>query len=327
MIGSTIKGLGTALPEKILTNQDLERMVDTSDEWITTRTGIKERRITDSETASSDLAAQAAEKAIAESGIDKKDIDMIIVGTVTPDTLFPSTACVVQAKLGLPNIPAFDILAACPGWLYALTIADSFIKSGKCRNVIAIGVETLTKITNWEDRNTCVLFGDGAGAAVLSKAEEGDGLLHSSFISANGSLGHLLVQPAGGSRMPASKETVEKNLHTVHMAGSEVFKNAVKFMANASKMAIKEAGLTPEDIDWVIPHQANIRIIESLAKKLRKPMDRVIVTIEKYGNTSSSTIPIALREAIDDGRIKRGDKLLFVSFGGGFTWGAVVITY
>ncbi len=327
MTASTIKGIGSALPEKILTNQDLERIVDTSDEWITTRTGIKERRIVEGDTASSDLATEAAIKAIDDAGIDKNDIDLIIVGTVTPDTMFPSTSCIVQAKLGLPNVPAFDLLAACPGWLYGLTVADSFIQSGKYSNILVIGVELLTKIVNWQDRNTCVLFGDAAGAAVVSRADEGDGLIHSTFISANGNLGHLLMQPAGGSQMPASQETIDKNLHTIQMAGSEVFKNAVKYMAQAAKKAIKEAGLKDEDIDWVIPHQANIRIIESLAKKLRKPMDRVIVTIEKYGNTSSSTIPVAMVDAIEEGKIKRGDKLLLVSFGGGFTWGAVVLTY
>lgn len=326
MLRARISGIGSAVPERILTNSELERMVDTSDEWIVTRSGIKERHIVDDEIASSDLATKAAKRAIEFAGITPSDIDLIIVATVTPDKLFPSTATIVQTNLGISGCPAFDISAACTGFIYGLTVAESFIKSGKYKTILVIGVEILTKFTDWNDRGTCVLFGDGAGAAIVTPTESEEGIL-GSYLSADGSLGHLLELPAGGSRMPITHDVLDANLHTIKMAGSEVFKSAVKSMDEAADKALEAANIKPEDINWVIPHQANIRIIEGLAKRLNQPMEKVIVTIHKYGNTSSSTIPIALVDAIREKKIKKGDLLLLVAFGGGFTWGGLVIRW
>ncbi|MFP4459667.1 MAG: beta-ketoacyl-ACP synthase III [Candidatus Zixiibacteriota bacterium] len=328
MPNAKIKGIGACVPDKILTNADLEKIVDTSDEWITTRSGIKERHIVTEDQASSDLSTIAAKNALEDAGIEAEELDLIIIGTVTPDYMFPSTASIVQKNLGIKNIPCFDFEAACAGFLYGVHTARAFIESGLYKNVLVIGVELLTKITNWEDRSTCVLFGDGAGAAIVSVSDEGDqSKILSSAISADGHLGHLLLQPAGGSRNPPSHETVEKNLHTIQMAGREVFKHAVSKMAKISKEAMKMAGLKPEDIDWVVPHQANIRIIDSLTKKLKQPSERVIKTIHKYGNTSSSSVPIAMVDAYQEGKFKRGDKILLVAFGGGFTWGSVLLNW
>lgn len=324
-----VLGIGFEVPEKVLTNADLEKIVDTSDEWIITRTGIKERRITDDNTASSDLALEAAWRALKDASVSPDEIDMIIVGTVTPDMAFPSTSCIVQDKLGLrKGIPAFDYSAGCTGFIYGLTIADSFIKNEQFKKILVVGVESLTKITNWEDRATCVLFGDGAGAAVVSATENNDpNRIFSTFIAADGSLGHLLDMPAGGSRMPASHETVDKKLHYLRMAGNEVFKNAVRQMEEAAREGLHRAGLEPTDVDWLIPHQANIRIMDYVAKKLHIPREQVAITINKYGNTSAASIPMAWADYYQQGKIKRGDIILMVAFGAGFTWGSVVLKW
>ncbi len=300
-------------PKKILTNADLEEIVDTSDEWIKTRTGMKERRISDEDTPSSVLAYKAIEKLFDKVEIKKKDIDLIIVATITPDTPFPSTACILQHKLGLKTIPAFDISAGCTGFIYATSIAKQFIENGNANNAIVVGVEELTKITNWDDRSTCVLFGDGAGAALLTKAQGGEiSEIIDTYISADGKYGDLLIQHAGGSKMPASHKSVDKNLHTVYMEGNKIFKNAVKAMGHAATKILKDNGLTGKDVDWLIPHQANMRIIASTAKRAKVKPNRVITNIEKYGNTSSASIPLAFSEAIEEKKIKRGDVVLLM---------------
>lgn len=321
-----IIGTGSYLPEKILTNLDLEKIVDTTDEWISTRTGIKERRITDENTAVSDLMTEASKKAIEMANIPLSEIDGIIAGTITPDMMFPATACIIQKNLGIKNKFAFDLSAGCSGFIYALEVANNFIKSGNYKNLLVIGGETLTKITNWSDRNTCVLFGDGAGAVVVTESTDDSGVL-SSMIGAAGEYGDLLYQPAGGSRMPASKETIEKNLHTVVMQGSEVFQHAVRSMQSAGEEVIKAAGITSDDIDIFIPHQANIRILQSTAKRLKIPIEKVYINIDKYANTSAGTLPIALDQAVRSNEIKKGDIILFDVFGAGLTWGAAIVRW
>ncbi|OEG00357.1 3-oxoacyl-ACP synthase [Vulcanibacillus modesticaldus] len=321
-----ILGTGSYLPKKVLTNFDLEKMVDTSDEWIVSRTGIKERRIVTREQAASDLAYEAALSALEKAKISAEQLDLIIVATVTPDHLFPSTACILQDKLGAKKAAAFDLSAACSGFLYGITTAAQFIQAGVYKYVLVIGVETLSKITDWTDRNTCVLFGDGAGAAVLGPVEEGYGLL-SFELGADGSGGNLLKQPAGGSRLPASEETVAQGLHYIQMNGQEVFKFAVKTMEQASIRVIEKAGLKKEDIDLLVPHQANIRIIDYAAKRLELDDEKVIVNVDKYGNMSSATIPIALDEAVVENRINHGDNVLLIGFGGGLTWGAAILKW
>jgi len=322
-----ILGTGSNLPERVLTNFDLEKMVDTSDEWIVTRSGIRERRIVDPEVPSSELALPAAKTAMEDAGITPEDLDAIIVATVTPDMPFPSTACLLQHKLGCRRIPGFDISAGCTGFLYGTILADSLIRSGDHKCVLVIGVEELTKITNWTDRGTCVLFGDGAGAIVMGVSDDDDKGIIGKYWSGDGGVSHYLKQIAGGSIMPACKESVEKNLHTVYMLGNETFKTAVRAMEEASIEALKDANLDMEDLDWLIPHQANIRIIEFTAKRLKLPMDRVVITIDKYGNTSAASVPISLDEALKDGKIKEGDEALLVAFGAGFTWGGTVIRF
>ncbi|QUH20867.1 beta-ketoacyl-ACP synthase III [Alkaliphilus sp. B6464] len=321
-----ITGTGSYLPEKELTNFDLENMVDTTDEWIRTRTGISKRRVVEDKIATSDLATEAAKKAIDNAGISAEDVDLIIVATVTPDMAFPSTACIVQKNIGAKNAAAFDIEAACSGFIYGITIGEQFIKSGVYKNVLVIGAETLSKILNWKDRNTCVLFGDGAGAAILQPVKEGYGILSSS-LGADGSSGDYLTQPAGGSRIPASIETVANNLHYVQMDGSEVFKFAVRIMAKSTLQAIESSGLKLNDIDYMIPHQANIRIIEAAAKRLNLDMDKVYVNLNNYGNMSAASVPVALDEAVRKGNIKTGDIVTLVAFGGGLTWGSSVIRW
>lgn len=321
-----ITGTGSYLPEKELTNFDLENMVDTTDEWIKTRTGISKRRVVEDNIATSDLATEAAKRAIDNAGLSSEDIDLIIVATVTPDMAFPSTACIVQKNIGAKNAAAFDIEAACSGFIYGITIGEQFIKSGVYKNVLVIGAETLSKIINWKDRNTCVLFGDGAGAAILQPVKEGYGILSSS-LGADGSSGDYLTQPAGGSRIPASIETVANNLHYVQMDGSEVFKFAVRIMAKSTLQAIESSGLKLNDIDYMIPHQANIRIIEAAAKRLNLDMDKVYVNLNNYGNMSAASVPVALDEAVRKGNIKTGDIVTLVAFGGGLTWGSSVIRW
>ncbi len=327
MFDIKITGTGSYLPDKILTNSDLEKMVDTSDEWITTRTGIKERHIASKEEATSDLTTKAAEKALDMAGVSAKELDAVMVATITPDTLFPATACWVQKKLGVrPTVPAFDISAACSGYLYGLILSSSLIKTGVANKVLLCAGETLSKITNWDDRSTCVLFGDGAGCAVIEKSDGDSGLL--SYVwGADGKLGNLLIQEAGGSRMPATKETVERNLHTVSMQGNDVYKHAVTKMKKAAIKSLKKANLKGEDVDVYVPHQANIRIIEATIKRAGIPMDKTVVTIDKTGNMSAATIPVGIDWAVRDGRLDRGDILLSTAFGGGFTWGAAVLRW
>lgn len=319
---------GSYAPAKILTNQDLEKMVDTSDEWIRTRTGMVERHIASAEEAASDLAYQAAINAIEASRVKYKEIDAIIVATISGDHPFPSTACILQKRLGLKGIPAFDVSAGCTGFIYATDIARQYVENGAASNILVIGVEILTKITNWTDRNTCVLFGDTSGAAVVSRAQATDiSRIIDSKIDADGSQGEFLIQAAGGSRLPASHDTVDANQHTVYMEGNRIFKNAVKSMYASSEELLRRNHLSAADIDWVIPHQANLRIIEALADRMKVPMSKVIVNIHKYGNTSSATVPLAVDEAIRGKKIRRGDILLLTSFGAGLTWGSILARY
>ncbi|MFS8512274.1 MAG: ketoacyl-ACP synthase III [Planifilum fulgidum] len=321
-----IIGTGSYLPEKVLTNKDLETMVDTTDEWIVSRTGIRERRIAAEEQASSDLAAEAARRALESAKVTADQLDLIIVATVTPDMMFPATACLLQDRLGAEKAAAFDLSAACSGFLYGIATATQFIQNGMYRYALVVGVDCLSKITNWKDRNTCVLFGDGAGAVVLGPVEEGSGFL-SFDLGADGSGGDLLKQPAGGSRMPASRNTVDERLHTISMAGREVFKFAVRVMGNAAEEALSKAGMTKEDIDFLVPHQANIRIIDAAVKRFGLSEEKVIVNLDRFGNMSSASIPVALDEAVHQGRIKKGDTLVLVGFGGGLTWGAAVLKW
>ncbi len=318
-----ITSTGFYVPEKILTNADLEKMVDTTDEWIVTRTGIKERHIASESQATSDLCLEAAKRTLRHGSLHVKDIDLIIVATSTPDTLFPSTACWVQQGLEADHVPAFDISAGCTGFLYGMILAESLILSGVNRRVLLIGSEMLTKITNWKDRNTCVLFGDAAGAVVLEESKDDSGML-SHYWQADGSLANLLLMPAGGSRMPASLQTVTSDLHCLQMKGNEVFKHAVKRMGEAAVEALKKAGLSKEDVRWLLPHQANTRIIDATGERLKLSPEKVYVNIERYGNVSVASIPISLHELHEERKLKKGDIVLMDAFGAGFTWAAVV---
>jgi len=320
-----IVGVGEYLPKKVLTNADLEKMVQTSDEWITTRTGIKQRRLAAKDEASSDLAIKAGRRALEDARLNPKDLELIIVATITPDMHFPSTACFVQANLGAKKAVCFDVSAACAGFVYALTIAQQFISRGVYKNALIIGAEVLSTITDWEDRNTCVLFGDGAGAAVVAEVKSG-GVL-STYLGSDGTKADLLMIPGGGSRNPPTHETINKRLHYLKMQGNEVFKIAVKIMTEAAREALKQADLECSDVDLVIPHQANIRIIMAMAKKLDLPPERIYLNIEKYGNVSSASTAIALCEAVKTGRIKKGDIVLLDAFGSGLVWGACVIKW
>lgn len=320
-----ILGLGAYLPERVLTNKELEKMVDTTDEWITTRTGIKERRIAGKDEATSDMASAAARLALKDAGLKAEDLDLIIVATITPDMFFPATACLVQEKIGARTVPAFDVSVACSGFIYGLTIANQFISSGKYKYALVIAAEKLSAITDWNDRATCVLFGDGAGAAVLGPVEKG-GIL-STYLGANGKEGDLIKLPAGGSRIPATKKSVEDGLHFIKMNGTELFKHAVKIMADAALEATRPLGLKAEDLSLVIPHQANIRILNAVAKRMGLSADKIYLNIEKYGNMSAASSAVALVDAVKEGRIKKGDKILLDAFGGGLTWGAIVIEW
>ncbi len=321
-----ITGIGYSVPEKIVTNADLEKIVDTSDEWIVERTGIRERRIAAEGVSTSALAAEAALKALADAKLSPEDIDLIIVGSASPDMLFPSTACLVQAKIGAKNAGAFDLSAACSSFVYGMSVGSQMIATGIYKHVLVIGAEVLSKIIDWQDRNTCVLFGDGAGAAVLSEVEPGYGILGID-LGADGTGADALLVPAGGTRMPASAETVANHQHFVHMNGPEVFRFATKVMGASAIRAMEHAGVTSDEVDWLIPHQANTRIIQSAAKRLHVPMEKVIVNVDRYGNTSSASIPIALAEARDQGKIKKGDTLVLVGFGGGLTWAGCVLKW
>src|SRR5712671_3594975 len=322
----SIVGTGSYVPEKVLTNEDLSRMVDTSDEWITTRTGIKERRIAAKDENTSDMAAKAALNAIEQAKIKASEIDLILVATATPDMVFPATACFVQTKIGATKAACLDVSAACAGFLFALEIAQQFITSHTYDTVLVIGADKLTSITNWTDRNTCVLFGDGAGAAVLRHRGSPHGVI-STHIGSDGQYTNILFMPGGGSRCPITRENADMNLATIHMTGKEVYKQAVIAMVNASKKVLADAGLTADDIACVIPHQANLRIIEAIANRLKIPLDRFYVNLDKYGNTSAAAVAIALDEANRSGRIKHGDYVLMVVFGGGLTWASTVIEW
>ena len=322
----SIIGTGSYVPEKILTNEDLSRMVDTSDEWITTRTGIKQRRIAAKDEHTSDMAAKAALKAIEQAKISPAEIDLILVATATPDMLFPATACFVQKKIGATNATCLDISAACAGFLFGVEIAQQFITSHTYDSVLVIGEDKLTAITNWTDRNTCILFGDGAGAAILRHRGGSHGVI-STHIGSDGQYTDILFMPGGGSRCPITRENVDLNLQTIHMTGKEVYKHAVTAMLSAAQKALKQAGLSIEDIACVIPHQANIRIIEAIAGRLGIPLERFYVNLDRYGNTSAAAVAIALDEANRSGRIKPGDYVLMVVFGGGLTWAGTVIEW
>lgn len=316
-----IIGTGSALPQKVVTNADLAKMVDTSDVWITDRTGIKERRVADEKTATSDLAALAAERAMKAANLAAADLDLIIVGTTSPDTLFPSVACTVQAKLQAANAAAFDVSAACSGFNFALTVAANFIENGAYRNILVIGADTLTKYLDWTDRGTCILFGDGAGAAVLTASADGSGVI-ASWLKAEGNLGCYLIMPGGGSRDPE-----EKQGRFIKMDGKEVFKFAVRALEESIKAVLDKAGLSTSDIALFIPHQANIRIIDHVVKKYSLPKEKVFSNLQKYGNTSAASIPIALDEALAQGQIKAGDYIVLAGFGAGLTAGANVIRW
>ena len=320
-----ITGTGSAVPSAVLSNSDLERMVETSDEWITTRTGIRERRIADENTAASDIAREAAEKALRAAGVDAEQLDAVIVGTVTPDFPFPSTACVVQGLIGAKNAYAFDLMAGCAGFLYTLHVARGIIRSGETERILVIGAETLSKIVDFKDRSTCILFGDGAGAVVLEASDE-PGIL-SSIVSSDGDCWDLLYVPAGGSRTPISPDVLENGDQYIKMKGNDVFKIAVKSMESATVDAVGKAGLRPDDIDLFVPHQANHRIVEAVRKRLDFPEEKVFLNLDRYGNTSAASVPLALDEAVRCGRVNEGDTVLFAAFGAGFAWGASVVRF
>lgn len=322
----SIIGTGSYVPEKVLTNADLTRMVDTSDEWITTRTGIKERRLAADGEFTSDMATKAALAAIEQAGISAKEIDLILLATATPDMLFPATACLVQNRIGATNAACLDISAACAGFLFGVDIAHQFITSHTHETVLVIGAERLSSITNWTDRNTCVLFGDGAGAAVLRHRGGTHGVI-ATHVGSDGQFADILFMPGGGCRTPITKENAGQHLQTIHMSGKDVYKQAVIAMLNASKKVLDQAGLTIDDIACVIPHQANVRIIEAIADRLGIPIGKFYVNLDRYGNTSAAAVAIALDEANRTGRIKAGDYILMVVFGGGLTWASTVIEW
>jgi len=325
--GNSIKivGLGKCLPKRVLTNFDLEKMVDTSDEWITTRTGIKERRIVDKESAS-DLGTKASLQALRRASIKPKDVELIIVATVTPDCQFPSTACYIQKNIGAKEAVILDISAACAGYAYALGLAWSLVGGGFYKNALIVGSEVLTSITDWHDRSTCILFGDGAGACVVVPTKSKSGML-GMYLGGDGNLGDLLILPAGGSRMPTSENTVKQGLHYMKMQGNELFKIAVRVMVECAQKALKRCGLSKKDVDLLIPHQANLRIINAVAKRLDLSQGRIFVNIHKYGNMSSASTAVALCEAYEQGRIKKGDIVVLDAFGGGLVWGSCVIKW
>lgn len=325
MIRTGITGLGMSVPDQVLTNQDLEKMIDTSDEWIRARTGIVERRIVSDNQSTLDLCFEAGTEALQNAEIEARDLDLIIVATVTPDMVFPATACLLQDRLGAPAVAAFDLEAGCSGFVYGLITGAQFINSGAYSRIMVVGAETLSRITDWEDRNTCVLFGDGAGAVVLERVEKG-GLLGFD-LGSDGAGGSFLDLPAGGSRRPASQETVAQKLHYIRMDGNQVFKFAVKAMGQAALKALKKAGLSGEDIDLFIPHQANRRIIEAAGRKLGLPGEKVFVNLDRYGNTSGASIPLALYEAVAEEMVKSGDIVVLSGFGAGLSWAAAVLEW
>jgi 3-oxoacyl-[acyl-carrier-protein] synthase-3 len=317
---SRIAGTGRYLPDRIMTNADLEKMVDTSDEWIRTRTGVERRHVCAEDQTTSDMCIEAAKIAIKDAGVDVADIDLVIAGTTTPDLIFPNIATIIQHKLGIPACTAFSLEAACTGFIYALTTADKFIKSGGVKCALVLGAECITKLVDWTDRNTCVLFGDGAGAVILKPSDE-PGII-SCHLGADGQYKDLLYYPVGASKDLASAGTASAK---IMMSGNEVFKVAVKTLGNIAMETLQSAGVTKEDLDWLVPHQANIRIIQAMAKRLDMPMEKVILTVQDHGNTSAASVPMALDVGIRDGRIKPGQLILMEAFGGGFTWGSVLM--
>jgi len=323
---AAIVSTGMYVPPRVMTNADLEKLVETSNEWIVTRTGIRERRIAAPEQATSDLAAEASKQALERAGMTPEDVDLIILATLSPDTITPSSACVMQAKIGAKKAAAVDISAACSGFVYGLSLARGAIVSGEAETVLVVGAEVTSKFMDWTDRADCVLFGDGAGAAVLRPSSDGRGIL-GTILGADGSMAPLIAIEAGGSRTPASAETVEKKMHSLRVKGGEVFKSGVRRMSQSVRDVLAKCGLTKDDLALLIPHQANHRIITAVAESLEMPMEKVFVNVDKYGNTSAATIPMGLHEATEQGRLKRGDLVGVVAFGGGLTWGAAVIRW
>ena len=325
---SKIAGVGSYLPEKILSNDDLEKIVETSDEWITERTGIKRRHIAAEGEYTSDLCYKATLKALSDAKMKPEDISMIIVATSSGDQVMPSTACVLQNKLGLSGIPGFDIAAACSGFIYAMSVADQFIKTGMFKNILVIGAEILNRYVNYKDRETCILFGDAAGAFILSRTDLSDEHgIFSTHLHADGEYGDLFVLPAGGSKIPFSKDVLDKNLHYVQMKGREIFRHAVRTLTVCCKEALEHNGFTSQQVDWVVPHQANIRILNSVAEYFEIPQDKVIVSLHETGNTSAASIPVAFDMAVQEGKIKKGQLLLLAAFGAGLTSGSALIRY
>jgi 3-oxoacyl-[acyl-carrier-protein] synthase-3 len=322
-----ISGTGSYAPERVMTNADLEKLVDTSDEWISTRTGIRERRIAADDQATSDLALVAAERAVAAAGIAAADLDVILVATCSPDMAFPSTATIVQDRLGAHNAFALDISAACSGFIYGMELARNLLESGRHRHVLVIGAEKMSSLVDWQDRTTCILFGDGAGAAVLTRNDAAAPGIGPCELGSNGALGHLLHIPAGGSRRPVTPEVLAERSNKIEMAGQEVFKHAVVSMTRTAKHLLKEAGWTSDDLSLVIPHQANQRILEAIRSRVGVEKDNVYVNVDKYGNTSAASIGIALDEAVKEGRLKAGDKVMLLAFGAGFTWGGMLLEW
>lgn len=322
----SITGIGSYLPRKILTNYDLEKMIDTTNDWIIQRTGIKERRIIENGVTTSDLATKASLKAMKDAKVSPKDLDMIITSTITPDHFFPSTSCYIQQKIGATRASAFDILAACAGFIYAISIGQSFVNSGAAKTVLVVGAECLSKITDYKDRTTCVLFGDGAGAVILQKSGKKHQILYTN-LAADGSQADVLIMPGGGARNPASLESVQKRMHYIQFKGKEVFKLAINNITKLIIETAKKNNLKPKDIDLIIPHQSNLRIIEATMQKLGLPMEKAFVNIDKYGNTSSASIPIAIDEARKAGRLRKGNIVMLVAFGGGLTWGSSLIRW
>jgi 3-oxoacyl-[acyl-carrier-protein] synthase III len=323
---ASILSTGAYLPKRVMTNAELEKMVDTSDEWIMSRTGIRERRIADKDEFTSDMGARAAEQALERGGIDPKEIDLILVGTCTPDTIFPSTACHIQYKIGATRAAAFDLQAACSGFLYALVTANQFIASGAYKTILVIGAEKLSSIVNWQDRNTCVLFGDGAGAVILRHRPGARGLL-SFDLGADGAQADILSVPAGGCRVPLTDEVLKRGGQYLQMAGKEVYRYAVSAMNRSAEDCLEKAGIKPADLRWIIPHQANYRIIESVSQRLNVSLEHFIIHLDRYGNTSAACLPIALHETSVAGQLAQGDLVLMVSFGGGLTWAGAVLEW
>jgi len=323
---SRITGTGSHVPKRVLTNEDLEKMVNTSDKWITERTGIRERRIADPSEAASDLGAVASKRALQNAGVKPKEIDMIIVATVSGDMPVPSTASFIQSKLGIKDAAVFDVNAACTGFLYGLSVADNFIKGGNFKKILLVGTDVLSRFTDWKDRSTCILFGDAAGAAVIEATRKNRGIM-SIHLHSNGNLWDLLYLPGGGSKHPPSKESLRQRMNYIKMKGNETFKIAVRTLEKLAVDTLKANGIKPSDLSLLIPHQANLRILQATAKRLNLPMDKVVVNIDKYGNTSSASIPLALDEAVRTGRVRQNDYILLEAFGGGLTWGSALIKW